>query len=82
MGATFQYQAALCTSSESLETAPVLEMAPAEIVEGVESWPPLPAECAPPMFATVPTVEQPPVVVECIQPTPVVEYVALASEVT
>ena len=65
--------------SESLETAPVLEMAPAEIVEGVEFGPPLPAESAPPMFATV---EPPPVVVEYIQPTPVVEYVALAPAVT
>ena len=68
-------------SSESLETAPVLEMAPAEIVEGVEFWPPLPAESAPPLFAAAPTVGPPPVVVEYIQPS-VVEYVAPAPAVT
>ena len=69
-------------SSESLETAPVLKMAPAEKVEGVEFGAPLSAESAPPMFATAPTVEPPPVVVEYIQPTHVVEYVAAAPAVT
>ena len=69
-------------SSESLKTAPVLEMAPPEIVEGVEFGPPLPAESVPPMFATAPTAEPPPAVVEYIQPTPVVEYVAPAPAVT
>ena len=78
-----EIQTVQCTqTSESLGTAPVREVAPAEIVEVVELGPPLPAESAPPMFATAPAVELPPVVVEYIQPTPVDEYVAPAPAVT
>merc|ERR1712012_1319198 len=61
-------------TSESLGTAPIRQVAPAEIVEVVEIGAPLPAESAPPMFVTAPVLEAPPVA----QPAPVVEYVAPA----
>merc|ERR1712135_84199 len=48
-------------TSESLGTAPVRQVAPAEIVEVVEIGAPLPAESAPPMFVTAPVLEAPPV---------------------
>merc|ERR1712064_178886 len=41
-------------TSESLGTAPVRQVAQAEIVEVVEMGAPLPAESAPPMFVTAP----------------------------
>merc|ERR1712064_129760 len=44
-------------TSESLGTAPVRQVAPAEIVEVVEIGAPLPAESAPPMFVTAPVLE-------------------------
>merc|ERR1712136_593623 len=69
-------------TSESLGTAPIRQVAPAEIVEVVEIGAPLPAESAPPMFVTAPALEAPPVVVEYVQPTPVVEHVAPAPAVT
>merc|ERR1712107_706044 len=69
-------------TSESLGTAPVRQVAQAEIVEVVEMGAPLPAESAPPMFVTAPVLEAPPAVVEYVQPAPVVEYVAPAPAVT
>ena len=78
-----EIQTVQCTQTcESLGTAPVREVAPADTVEVVELVPPLPAQSAPPMFATTPAVELPPVVVEDIQPTPMDEYVAPAPAVT
>merc|ERR1711945_20320 len=59
-------------TSESLGTAPVRQVAQAEIVEVVEIGAPLPAESAPPMFVTAPVLEAPPAVVEYVQPAPVV----------
>merc|ERR1711945_75660 len=44
-------------TSESLGTAPVRQVAQAEIVEVVEMGAPLPAESAPPMFVTAPVLE-------------------------
>eukprot|EP00450_Noctiluca_scintillans_P004027 CAMPEP_0194502730 /NCGR_PEP_ID=MMETSP0253-20130528/26858_1 /TAXON_ID=2966 /ORGANISM="Noctiluca scintillans" /LENGTH=47 /DNA_ID= /DNA_START= /DNA_END= /DNA_ORIENTATION= len=41
-------------TSESLGTAPLRQVAPAEIVEVVEIGAALPAESAPPMFVTAP----------------------------
>merc|ERR1711991_1015197 len=61
-------------TSESLGTAPVRQVAQAEIVEVVEMGAPLPAESAPPMFVTAPVLEAPPPVVEYVAPAPAVTY--------
>ena len=66
---------------ESLGTAPVCQMQPAESVEVVEFGPPLPDK-SPPVFMTAPVVGVPLVVVEYVQPAPVVEYVAPAPVMT
>ena len=65
-------------TSESLGTAPIHQVAQAEIVEMTEIGAFLPSESAPPMFVTAPALEAPPVVVEQVQPAPVMEYVTLA----
>merc|ERR1712135_264711 len=66
-------------TSESLGTAPVRQVAQAEIVEVVEIGAPLPAESAPPMFVTAPVLEAPPApVVEYVAPAPAVTYAPVA----
>ena len=64
-------------TSESLGTAPVRQVAPAEIVEVVELERPFPQNPHP-LFVKAPVSESPAVVMEQVQPAPVVEYENLA----
>ena len=48
----------------------------------VEFGPPFPADSAPPTRVTTPVAAAPPVVVEYVQPDPVIEYAVPASSVT
>ena len=58
-------------TSESVGTAPVRQVAQAEIVEAVEIGVPPSAESASPMFGKAPVLEAPPVAVGHVQPTTV-----------
>ena len=68
-------------TSESLGTAPVCQVTQAENVDLVEIGAPLLAESAPPIFVAAPAFENPPVVVESVQPALVAEFVGPAPEV-
>ena len=70
------------SQTESLGTAPVCQLKPAEPVEVVEFGPHLPAESGPPMFLATPVVEASPLMVDYVHPALVVEYVAPAPAVT
>ena len=70
-------------TSERLKTAPVRHVEFSETVEVMEFLPPLPVLSAPPVCATTPVVDEPPMLVECVQPAaPVVENVAPAPAAT
>ena len=57
-------------TSESLGSAPVRQVSPAELVELVVLGPPLRAESAPQVFVTAPVVDAPSVVVEHVNLIP------------
>ena len=72
-----------CTqTSESLSTAAVCQVTQAKVVKAVEIGTCLPAEPGRPVFVTAPVLENPPVVVESVQPALVAEYVEPAPEAT
>ena len=68
-------------TSESLSTAPIRQMKPAESMEVVELRPSLSAEPVPPTRVT-PVVDVPPVVVEHVLPDPATEHAAPAPAVS
>ena len=80
---TSETQMIQCTqTSESLGTAPVCRVTQAKVVEAVEIGTRLPAELGRPVFVTAPVLENPPVVVECVQSASVAGCVEPAPAVT